>query len=724
VTSYDEMRGGAPHHGYFNNAWQPFTAQSDRITHIGVTVGNPNLPAGVPVGSTITIRLCDAQPDVNGNCSHVLGQASQQITNYGNTYADLGDIAVTKGATYWPVWFQPAAANGATWVTYWWAGGATISSSDQMQMLVRGFNSDAVDPNPPTTTTTAAPAATTPTSTTPGSAAPTPQRHHVANATIPVNLRAGPGTTFAIVGTASPGSDLDIVCQTTGTNVSGSPIWDQLAGGPYISDYYTDTPVYAAFSPGFTQCDAPQSPSAPTSYRYRVAGATIPVNLRSSPDASSQSVGIAAPNSDLDIVCQTVGSNVNGSSIWDKLASGAYISDYWTSTPVYAGYSPGIPHCPGAPDTIAPPPPAGQSSPWTITAQLGLTVRQGAPRLTAPSAGTLGYGAPVAIECQTAGDNVGGSVIWDRISGDRYISDYWINTPVYGAYTSGIPRCAGSPDVSGPTGSGGTGGGGGPTGGGAGAPYGLVSLGDSFSSGEGAPDDGDGGHAFWENQTCHRSRIAWPRQVASRIGQPLRLFPACSGATMSALTGGFKGQTAQLDQLRSIGQDVKYVTVTIGGNDVLFAPLAAWCLAAVACDVVPGAAQNLIIDAQRSGLAAHYRAILAAAPNAKVFVVGYPRFYSGGGSTNPTCLLLSPPERSWINGKIDRLNHVIQDAVQSINVHRLLYVSMADAFDGRGQCAANSLMNPPISLVDPFYSFHPNRNGQGRMTDLIAPRIQ
>jgi hypothetical protein len=134
ITSYDRIQPGAPYHGYFNNSWQAFTAQSNTITQLGVTVGNPSAPSG----ATVTIRLCTNQPDVNGNCNSV-GETNPQITNYGATLGDIGDVAVSVGATYWIDYFQPAIGHGG-WVTYWWAGGGSISQSDQMQASAKGYN--------------------------------------------------------------------------------------------------------------------------------------------------------------------------------------------------------------------------------------------------------------------------------------------------------------------------------------------------------------------------------------------------------------------------------------------------------------------------------------------------------------------------------------------------------------------------------------------------------
>jgi hypothetical protein len=136
VTSYNQMHPGAPHHGYFATSWQSFIAASNTITWISATVGNPTATVGAPLqGSALTIRIC-----TDPNCSGIVAEAHPQIVNYGETGADIGDISVTPGATYYVVWYQPSALNGSTWVTYWWGGGNTISTSDLMQAAVRGYN--------------------------------------------------------------------------------------------------------------------------------------------------------------------------------------------------------------------------------------------------------------------------------------------------------------------------------------------------------------------------------------------------------------------------------------------------------------------------------------------------------------------------------------------------------------------------------------------------------
>ncbi len=133
ITSYDRMAPGAPHLGYFLQAWQSFTAASNTITFIGVTVGSSTYQPG----EQLHIRVCSATDPTNGCAGTTYVDTYATIQNYGNTSVDVGDVPVTPGQSYFVVWSQPA---GRDYVTYWWAGGTTITTSDQMQMIVQGYN--------------------------------------------------------------------------------------------------------------------------------------------------------------------------------------------------------------------------------------------------------------------------------------------------------------------------------------------------------------------------------------------------------------------------------------------------------------------------------------------------------------------------------------------------------------------------------------------------------
>lgn len=71
-----------------------------------------------------------------------------------------------------------------------------------------------------------------------------------------VTIQAAPTTASAIVGSLPNGTPVNITCQTKGSSVNGSPIWDQLNPGQYIADWYVSTPEVGQFTPGIPQCAA------------------------------------------------------------------------------------------------------------------------------------------------------------------------------------------------------------------------------------------------------------------------------------------------------------------------------------------------------------------------------------------------------------------------------------------------------------------------------------
>ncbi|MFJ7075830.1 SH3 domain-containing protein [Streptomyces sp. NPDC098781] len=60
-----------------------------------------------------------------------------------------------------------------------------------------------------------------------------------------LNVRRGPGTQYSVVRTLPEGAQVQIFCQTPGTNVSGpygtTNIWDCIDNGEFVSDAYVNT---------------------------------------------------------------------------------------------------------------------------------------------------------------------------------------------------------------------------------------------------------------------------------------------------------------------------------------------------------------------------------------------------------------------------------------------------------------------------------------------------
>jgi hypothetical protein len=84
----------------------------------------------------------------------------------------------------------------------------------------------------------------------------------------------------------------------------------------------------------------------------------VGLSIRSAPTTSSTRIGGLAEGASISIHCQTYGDNINGSTIWDQLAGGGYVSDWYVNTPNVGTFSPGIGQCGQAPPPPPPPPPA------------------------------------------------------------------------------------------------------------------------------------------------------------------------------------------------------------------------------------------------------------------------------------------------------------------------------------------------------------------------------
>jgi uncharacterized protein YraI len=84
-------------------------------------------------------------------------------------------------------------------------------------------------------------------------------------------------------------------------------------------------------------------PAQPVGHPYRT---TDFVRQRSGPGTGFRTVGILPAGQRIMVVCQVrTASVINGTGIWDRLSDGSYVTDYYTSTPAFNNYSPGLSRC-------------------------------------------------------------------------------------------------------------------------------------------------------------------------------------------------------------------------------------------------------------------------------------------------------------------------------------------------------------------------------------------
>ena len=300
----------------------------------------------------------------------------------------------------------------------------------------------------------------------------------------------------------------------------------------------------------------------------------------------------------------------------------------------------------------------------------------------------------------------------------------------------------------------------------------YAALGDSYTSGEGliASNDYYPGTDTAANK-CHRSSSAYPNLLAHDAlqiaaaddGQWDRssttdhfAFFSCSGAVTDDIidhrqhTGppdAVFGTNPQVDELRSFnatGDPVDVVTFGIGGNDIGFSSIIMECLVLPLCfnngpttAFAPLAAYNLGARLEET-----YRRVQDAAPDAEVYVHGYPRLvapYSTCNFSYPVdaalggltqLFHLDPAEATWLYAYlIPYLNSVIEAAAARARVR---YVDVSNILQGKEICTFGSAANA-IRLGDDLAgilgseSFHPNEKGHQlyftKLSQAIRDRI-
>ena len=318
----------------------------------------------------------------------------------------------------------------------------------------------------------------------------------------------------------------------------------------------------------------------------------------------------------------------------------------------------------------------------------------------------------------------------------------------------------------------------------------YVALGDSYSAGEGLrpfdPNTGpvsdvDGG----VGNACHRSSQAYSQWLRfeppdgsngsaapgppgeAPVSPPIR-FVACSGAVVADATTPYQVDEAAQGrddltvrpQLDGVHPEVGLVTLTMGGNDLLFAQLLRRCALTDGCWDEPFhphpidehnpdrhtvdyeqvatriAARGGSLEAWAQETANELRAPLRAFydqlrhdyPNARVVVIGYPHLFPRGdaGFSFSDCDVVlryySKDERNRLDDLQDQLTDLMYEQAVGAGIE---FVSPQQLWAGHEPCGAKgqytNSMKPIISadVVDGG-SFHPNVDGQKTLARAVA----
>ena len=152
--------------------------------------------------------------------------------------------------------------------------------------------------------------------------------------TAPVIARTGPAGSYPTAATLTAGSPITVSCQAAGRKAGTSSVWDKLTNGWYIADYHVSTPSKTSYSAPLPRC----------SYPFQVTPANG-LSVRSGPGTSYPVTGHLAAGALAWTVCQRAGTRIGTTPVWDKLASGRWVSDYYVSSLNKRTYSRPVPRC-------------------------------------------------------------------------------------------------------------------------------------------------------------------------------------------------------------------------------------------------------------------------------------------------------------------------------------------------------------------------------------------
>lgn len=251
----------------------------------------------------------------------------------------------------------------------------------------------------------------------------------------------------------------------------------------------------------------------------------------------------------------------------------------------------------------------------------------------------------------------------------------------------------------------------------AGQPAGkYVALGSSYASGPLIPDVAD---AF-----CLRSTNDYPHRVAAQLGLDLTDV-TCSGATTDHIVNSTQGPKPP--QITALTADTSVVTITIGGNDVLYSGSALVCGASglqnqscLGSTVHPDDIAQRLAGLEAK-LLAMFDQIKAAAPTAKIFMVSYFRMLPARNGPCPPSVPMLAADEAFVARLGRSLQRISRKAahrakVRFVDIYRPKHHDACAPPEQRwveGQVPAS-----------PALMFHPNAAGMQAAADLIVKKIQ
>ncbi|MFI5796635.1 SGNH/GDSL hydrolase family protein [Streptomyces sp. NPDC051677] len=263
-------------------------------------------------------------------------------------------------------------------------------------------------------------------------------------------------------------------------------------------------------------------------------------------------------------------------------------------------------------------------------------------------------------------------------------------------------------------------------------PY--VALGDSYTSGPKIPPQ------TGNPVGCARSSRNYPSLVAKELGIKAADFRdvSCSGATTADLTAPQSTNNGTNPaQLSALSRNTRLVTLGIGGNDIGFSSMITTCVTTGVLFKVAdhfsdisqkapckekyssGSTDQVAQKIRTAGnrLARTLAEIKRAAPEAQVYVVGYPNLLPAHGTDCGSDMPFAPDDVLFLRQKEQQLNTMLYEQAKAAGA---TYVDTFTPSLGRDACSkAATRWIEPLRPSSPAAAVHPNERGERGMATAV-----
>lgn len=259
----------------------------------------------------------------------------------------------------------------------------------------------------------------------------------------------------------------------------------------------------------------------------------------------------------------------------------------------------------------------------------------------------------------------------------------------------------------------------------------YTALGDSYSSGTGAFPYLGGGNP----PSCRRSNSTYGYDIAGDgfYGLPIDRpdLKACHGGRIDDI---YRAQNplTEFAQIEYVKPYTRFVTVSIGGNDLGFATKLRDCALSDCADGGP-LVTPAELSATQSRLTALYRDVRSRMrSDGYLVVLSYPAFLPNPddpvdpepsvGRCPATNSQITSAELRVIYQATVQARDMIASAVAATGDPRVLFVDVLDVFRAHRVCSADPWSNG-VEALDPEDSFHPNARGYQAVADRLRTAL-